>query len=243
MAECVFCAIVAGAVPAFRVADGPDGVAFLDARPVFKGHVLVVPRPHVADLPTLQLLDSKARQYQALGSASSPPLVPLPACEVVKTATDFEAACQRLRTRQLRPCYKPAVSIFGIGFHLLDDTEEGRRRWQTGDPVLIPTAEACQALAACGRSGALGGALRAASLSTLLNMVAAGYGTTLIPGLAAGAAQDAGIVLRPLATRTARTVRIAWRSTFPRRAAVEAVGEVIAARLQGYAKGAAAGRV
>ena len=100
-----------------------------------------------------------------------------------------------------------------------------------------------QALAACGHSGALGGALRAASLSTLLNMVAAGYGTTLIPGLAAGAAQDAGIVLRPLAARAGRTVRIAWRAHFPRRAAVEAVGEVIATRLRGFAEAAAAGTV
>lgn len=100
-----------------------------------------------------------------------------------------------------------------------------------------------QALAACGHSGALGGTLRAASLSTLLNMVAAGYGTTLIPGLAAGAAQDAGIVLRPLAARAGRTVRIAWRARFPRRAAAEAVGEVIAGRLRGFAEGAAAGTV
>ncbi|MGG5809885.1 LysR substrate-binding domain-containing protein [Falsiroseomonas sp. CW058] len=100
-----------------------------------------------------------------------------------------------------------------------------------------------QALAACGRSGALGGALRAASLSTLLNMVAAGYGTTLIPGLAAGTAQDAGIVLRPLAARAGRVVRIAWRAGFPRRAAVEAVGRVIAARLRPYAEGAAAGTI
>ncbi len=100
-----------------------------------------------------------------------------------------------------------------------------------------------QALAACGHSGALGGALRAASLSTLLNMVAAGYGTTLIPGLAAGAAQDAGIVLRPLAARAGRTVRLAWRAHFPRRAVVEAVGEVIAMRLRGFAEGAAAGTV
>ena len=92
-----------------------------------------------------------------------------------------------------------------------------------------------QTLAACGHGGALGGALRAASLSTLLNMVAAGYGTTLIPGLAAGAAQDAGIVLRPLAARAGRTVRIAWRGHFPRRAAVEAVGKVIAHRLRGFA--------
>ncbi|HEX3350236.1 MAG TPA: hydrogen peroxide-inducible genes activator [Acetobacteraceae bacterium] len=95
-----------------------------------------------------------------------------------------------------------------------------------------------QALAACGNTGALGGALRAASLSTLLNMVAAGYGTTLIPGLAAGAAQDAGIVLRPLAAQAGRTVRIAWHAHYPRRAAAEAVGEVIAERLRGFAEAA-----
>ena len=97
-----------------------------------------------------------------------------------------------------------------------------------------------QALAACGHGGALGsalgGALRAASLPTLLNMVAAGYGTTLIPGLAAGSAQDAGIVLRPLASRAGRTVRIAWRVQFPRRAAVEAVGHVLATRLRAFAE-------
>ncbi|WP_137178191.1 hydrogen peroxide-inducible genes activator [Roseomonas sp. AR75] len=98
-----------------------------------------------------------------------------------------------------------------------------------------------QALAACGRSGALGGSLRAASLSTLLNMVAAGYGTTLIPGLAAGVAEDSGIVLRPLAARAGRQVRIAWRSRFPRRAAVEAVGAVIASRLRGFSEAAARG--
>jgi histidine triad (HIT) family protein len=51
---CVFCAIVAGSVPAFEVASVPAAVAFLDTRPVFKGHVLVVPREHLvtlADLP------------------------------------------------------------------------------------------------------------------------------------------------------------------------------------------------
>ncbi|WP_405094418.1 HIT family protein [Micromonospora sp. NBC_01412] len=54
MGGCVFCGIVAGDVPAFRVVDAPDGVAFLDTRPVFRGHVLVVPRTHLvtlADLP------------------------------------------------------------------------------------------------------------------------------------------------------------------------------------------------
>jgi len=92
-----------------------------------------------------------------------------------------------------------------------------------------------QALAACGLAAPLGGALRAASLATLINMVAAGYGTTLIPGLAAGAAQDSGIVLRPLRQKASRTVRIVWRAAFPRRAAVEAVARVIAERLAPYA--------
>lgn len=100
-----------------------------------------------------------------------------------------------------------------------------------------------QTVEACGGDAALGGPLRASSLPTLLNMVAAGYGTTLIPGLAAGAAQDAGIVLRPLATRAGRTIRIAWRAHFPGRPAVEAVGEVIAGRLRAFAEGAAAGGV
>lgn len=53
MSGCVFCGIVAGEVPAFTVADEPDGMAFLDTRPVFKGHVLVVPRTHLVTLDTL----------------------------------------------------------------------------------------------------------------------------------------------------------------------------------------------
>ena len=54
MSGCVFCRIAAGQVPAQVVLDEPGVVAFLDARPLFKGHVLVVPRQHcptLADLP------------------------------------------------------------------------------------------------------------------------------------------------------------------------------------------------
>jgi histidine triad (HIT) family protein len=53
VADCLFCGIVAGSVPAFKVVDEPSGVGFLDTRPVFKGHVLVVPRVHVVTLPDL----------------------------------------------------------------------------------------------------------------------------------------------------------------------------------------------
>jgi len=50
----VFCGIVAGGVPTQVVLDEPAAVAFLDTRPVFPGHTLVVPRAHhetLADLP------------------------------------------------------------------------------------------------------------------------------------------------------------------------------------------------
>jgi histidine triad (HIT) family protein len=71
VADCVFCAIVAGTVPAFKVIDSPDGVGFLDTRPVFKGHVLVVPRPHVAQLPDLppELLPGYFRLVQRVAAA------------------------------------------------------------------------------------------------------------------------------------------------------------------------------
>jgi len=51
--ECPFCRVAAGTAPAWRVLDEPAVVAFLDVRPLFPGHVLVVPRVHVETLPDL----------------------------------------------------------------------------------------------------------------------------------------------------------------------------------------------
>jgi histidine triad (HIT) family protein len=53
-AGCVFCGIVAGEVPAHVVLDDDRFLAFLDSRPLFPGHVLLVPRDHhetLWDLP------------------------------------------------------------------------------------------------------------------------------------------------------------------------------------------------
>jgi histidine triad (HIT) family protein len=54
----MFCAIVAGDVPAHRVLEDDGFVAFLDVRPLFPGHVLVVPRPHVETLADLPAADA-----------------------------------------------------------------------------------------------------------------------------------------------------------------------------------------
>ena len=71
MAGCVFCAIVAGETPADVVLTDDDFVAFLDARPVFKGHTLLVPREHVDTLPDLPaaLRDGFLERAQRLASA------------------------------------------------------------------------------------------------------------------------------------------------------------------------------
>lgn len=50
---CVFCAIVAGEHPAHVVLDDEVALAFLDARPLFPGHTLLVPRTHYETLPDL----------------------------------------------------------------------------------------------------------------------------------------------------------------------------------------------
>jgi histidine triad (HIT) family protein len=48
---CVFCSILSGHTPAHFVLQDETCAAFLDARPLFPGHVLVVPRAHRETLP------------------------------------------------------------------------------------------------------------------------------------------------------------------------------------------------
>ena len=72
VSRCTFCAIVAGELAAHVVLDSPDVVAFLDTRPVFKGHTLVVPRGHVdtlMDLPA-RLMAPLLREVQRIACAA-----------------------------------------------------------------------------------------------------------------------------------------------------------------------------
>jgi histidine triad (HIT) family protein len=55
--DCPFCSIVAEAAPAHVILRDEVGVAFLDRRPVFKGHVLWVPTDHVETLTDLPAAD------------------------------------------------------------------------------------------------------------------------------------------------------------------------------------------
>ena len=53
MADCLFCRIVSGELPATIVYEDDQSVAFLDHRPLFLGHTLLVPREHVETLGEL----------------------------------------------------------------------------------------------------------------------------------------------------------------------------------------------
>ena len=48
--DCLFCKIVAGELPATVVAEDERTLAFMDINPATRGHALVIPREHAADL-------------------------------------------------------------------------------------------------------------------------------------------------------------------------------------------------
>ena len=71
MRDCLFCQIVAGEHGAHVVLESVDAMAFLDHRPIFPGHSLLVPRAHyetLADLPS-ELVGHLFGQAQRLSMA------------------------------------------------------------------------------------------------------------------------------------------------------------------------------
>lgn len=81
--------------------------------------------------------------------------------------------------------------------------------------------------------------LRAASLETLIQLVAAGYGTTLVPALALRGswATGSGVVAQPLELpHASRRVSLVYRNSFPRFAALEAFAGTICKHLPNTVK-------
>lgn len=55
--DCVFCDIVSGKIPCYKVYENDDFLAFLDIRPLNLGHTLVIPKKHyrwVWDVPNIE---------------------------------------------------------------------------------------------------------------------------------------------------------------------------------------------
>ena len=86
-----------------------------------------------------------------------------------------------------------------------------------------------QALAFCGAArGDAPAGLGATSLSTVMQMVANGYGVTLVPKIAVGELRDERVkVLRFRDPEPARSIGLAWRRTSPRKADFNALGQIV----------------
>ena len=69
--DCVFCKIAAGELPAERVAEDERTIAFLDADPATRGHVVVIPRAHAEGLEVIgaEDLEAVARTAQRIAIA------------------------------------------------------------------------------------------------------------------------------------------------------------------------------
>ncbi len=48
--ECVFCKIIAGQIPSCKIYEDADTLVFMDIGPIVKGHALVIPKRHYADM-------------------------------------------------------------------------------------------------------------------------------------------------------------------------------------------------
>jgi histidine triad (HIT) family protein len=65
MSDCLFCKIVTGVVPSRKVFENDDCYAFLDIFPAAKGHTLVIPKKHFADIHEVD-----ARSYASVAAAA-----------------------------------------------------------------------------------------------------------------------------------------------------------------------------
>jgi LysR family hydrogen peroxide-inducible transcriptional activator len=137
---------------------------------------------------------------------------------------------------------EPLVAVLPPGHRLtLHETVD---ETQLGEDLLVMSDGHClvnHALSACGAKAGLQAAMQAATLETLVNLVAAGYGTTLIPALAVpwfahrgmdstGAANpimNRTVELRSLRQGSSRGIRLASRPGFPRPQALRVIEKVV----------------
>ena len=68
---CLFCSIIEGSVPAHRLYEDDDVLAFLDARPAAPGHTLLIPKTHAARVEDLSS-EQAAALFDALHRIAGP---------------------------------------------------------------------------------------------------------------------------------------------------------------------------
>ena len=69
--NCIFCQIIAGEIPSYKVYEDDQVFAFLDIAPINYGHILVIPKKHAANLEEIEAseLEPLMRVVKLLGAA------------------------------------------------------------------------------------------------------------------------------------------------------------------------------
>ncbi len=80
--------------------------------------------------------------------ASLEGVVPLPEFRVIRTLAEFDAAWAELRPRHRRLCIKPAVGVFGVGFHILSEQHDAYEGLIGGNGLIVGVEAFRSALAA-----------------------------------------------------------------------------------------------
>jgi LysR family hydrogen peroxide-inducible transcriptional activator len=104
-----------------------------------------------------------------------------------------------------------------------------------GQRLLLLTEGHClrdQALAICGTDNREDeGDFRATSLETILQMVATGLGSTLLPAMACSDARARSVTMRPLEEGVGRRIGLVWRRSYPRSRDIHLLAETLRAHL------------
>jgi histidine triad (HIT) family protein len=105
--NCPFCKIVAGEIPATKILETDEALAFLDINPLAPGHVLLIPKTHVTQIHEMKpsLAAAVMRHLPALGKA-------------VKTATG--CAGYNVLQNNGRPAHQ---AVFHVHFHVIPRNE------------------------------------------------------------------------------------------------------------------------
>ncbi len=99
--DCIFCKIIAGEIPCFKLYESEDTLAFMDINPANEGHALVIPKEHFADV-------------QAVSNAAI--------SSTVITAKMIAAAIEKTLSPDginLLQCNGPAAAQSVLHFHML----------------------------------------------------------------------------------------------------------------------------
>lgn len=99
---CVFCQIVEGKIPAYTVYETDEVLAFLDISQVTRGHTLVIPKKHVANL------------YEMTPDVAKPLYEALPI-----VAKALKKALNPIGLNLINNNDKPLQSVFHLHFHLI----------------------------------------------------------------------------------------------------------------------------